>query len=217
MRNRLGILYKRIEIQIRHIIARLMIIPIIRDPSTATKQCHFLLGLDALGARKQASSRNTHILESGIITATVKRISHVVKSRIIGEIILEEFLRFRRPRCACDAEGRSIAIIDAVLVVRGGDHIEVEVEADLGSFGVGEGRDVKFGAEEAEFFGGDPDEADGVIDAVLCELDCDFQETDGAGAVVVDAGAFVDRVGVGGQDEDVVGVSACGLGDDVVS
>lgn len=64
----------------------------------------------------------------------------------------------------------------------------------------GEGGDVVGGAEEAEFFGRDPDEADGVVGAEVGELFGDLEEGDGAGAVVVDARPCADGVGMGCVD-----------------
>lgn len=74
--------------------------------------------------------------------------------------------------------------------VEGSKITHVKIESDLSPFSVGEGVDVEFGAQKTEFLSRDPDEADGVVDAELDELDGDFEETNGAGAVVVYARAL---------------------------
>ena len=191
MRNRLRILNKRVHIQIRYIVPRAMIILIIRNARLPTKQRHLLLSLDILCARKQPTSRDTRVQERTIVASAIERLGHILQARIVGEVILEQFL------CLCGAGGTgeieagAVTVVDAVVVVGGGDHVEVEVEADLGLFGVREGGDVEGGAQETKFLGRDPDEADGVVDAVFGELDGYLEYADTTGAIVVDAGALV--------------------------
>lgn len=49
---------------------------------------------------------------------------------------------------------------------RTSDHVEVEIETDLGCFLRGEVGSVVFAAEEAELFAGPPADAYGVVDFV---------------------------------------------------
>jgi hypothetical protein len=77
------------------------------------------------------------------------------------------------------------------------------------------GLDVVGGAEKAEFLARPPREADGVGGAVVGELDGGFEDADCAAAVVVDARASVDAIGVGSKLEDGVLVASDCLGDDI--
>ena len=180
MRNRLVILNKRLQVQIGHIIARLVVIAVIRHARLAAKQRLLFRRLNALGAREEPARGDAHVQEGSVIGAAAEFIGHIFEPGVVGEIILEELLRLRGAGGAREAEGGAVAVVDAVFVVGRGDHVEVEFQPDLGPFGVREGGDVECGAEEAEFFGGDPDEADGVVDAVFGELDGDFQDSDSA-------------------------------------
>jgi hypothetical protein len=72
-------------------------------------------------------------------------------------------------------------------------------------------------AEQAEFFSCPEAEADGVVDGVAGELLGDFEDADDAGAVVVDAWAGEDGVGMAADNEDGVFVAADGLGDNVLT
>lgn len=190
MRNRLRILNERVHIQVRHIIPHGVIIHIERHARLPTKQRLLLGRLNVLGARKQAAGGNAHILERAIVTPPAELLGHPLQAGLIGEVILEELLRFGGARGAGEVEGRAVAVVNAVLVIGGGDHIKVELEADLGLFGVREGGDVEFGAEETKLLSGYPDEANGVVDAVFGELEGDFEETDATGAVIVDTRAL---------------------------
>lgn len=180
MRNRLVILDERLQVQIGHIVARLVVIAVIRHARLTAKQRLFFRRLDALGAREEPAGRDPHVQERSIIGAAAEFIRHPFQSGVVGEIILEELLRLRGAGRAREAEGVAVAVVDAVFVVGRGDHVEVEFQPDLGPFGVREGGHVVGGAEEAEFLGGHPDEADGVVDAVFGELDGDFQDSDSA-------------------------------------
>ena len=203
MRNRLRILDKRVHVQIRYIVPRPMVILIIRNACLPAKQRHFLLCLDVLGAREQAASRNARVQERAIVTSPIERLGHILQARVVGEVILEQLLCLGGARGTGEVEAGAVAVVDAVVVIGGGNHVEVEVEADLGLLGVREGGDVEGGAEETEFLGCDPDEADGVVDAVFGKLDGYLEEADATGAVVVDAGALRGGILVGNSLEFV--------------
>lgn len=83
--------------------------------------------------------------------------------RILGEIILEELLDWAGTWRAGDVEGGSVAVVDGVDEVGGGDHIEVEVDGDFLELFWSSGCDVAGGAHKADFFSGPEAEADGVI------------------------------------------------------
>lgn len=191
MRNRLRILDERVHVQIGHIIPSSVVIHIVRHARLAAKQRLLLRRLDALGACEESPSCNPRICERGIVAPSVERVRHPLQAGVVGEVILEQLFRFGGAWGAGDVEGGAIAVVDAVLVVWGSDHVEVKIEPDLRLFGVGEGGNVEFGAKETEFLGGHPDKADGVIDAVFGELDGDFEQADAARAVIVNTRALV--------------------------
>lgn len=74
-----------------------------------------------------------------------------------------------------------------------------------------------FGSQKTEFFGAPEAEADGVLCGVLGELNSGLEDSNGAGAIVVDSGACKYGIGVSTDSEDLVLVAALGVGDDVVS
>lgn len=92
---------------------------------------------------------------------------------------------------------RPVAVKDTKVPAR--DHVEVEVGADFGELGGGEGRDVGFGAEEPVFFGAPPEESEFEGWAVVRGGGGEGEEEGGAAAVVVDAGAGLDGVEVGAE------------------
>ena len=143
MRNRLRILDERVKVQIRHVVPRPMIILIVRDARLPAKQGHLLRRLDTLGAREDAASRNARVQEWTIITSSIELLGHVLQARVIREVILEQFLCLGGAWGTGEVEAGAVAIVDAVLVIGGGNHVEVEIEADLGLFGVREGGDVE--------------------------------------------------------------------------
>lgn len=187
MRNSLVILNERIHIQIPHVIASLVIIAVIRHASFTSKQRYFFRRLVALSTGEESPGWYTSVLERCIIGAAIEFIRHPLESSIVGEIILEQLLRLCGAGRTSYAESVTVTVIDAVFVVGRGNHIEVEIEPDLGLFSIRKGGHVVCGAEKAKFFSGNPDEADSVVDAVFGELDSDFKDSNGAGAVVVNA------------------------------
>ena len=101
-------------------------------------------------------------------------------------------------------------------VVGGGDHVEVEVGADLERLLGGEALDEVGRAEKARLLSGPEAEGDGVLHVVLGECLGNVEDTDGAAAVVVDTGSSADGVGVGTEGELVVLVTTLAGGQDVV-
>jgi hypothetical protein len=180
----------------------------------APVQGSLCLGLDLLGAREQAARRDADVQEGPVVGAAVE-LGGLRGQALALKVLLEEGLCLGGSRGAAQVKGGPIAVVDGELVVGRGDHVEVEVQADLVEV-LGAGLvDVVFGAQQAKLLGGPPGETDGVGDLVLGELKGDLENTDSAGPVVVDARSCLDRVGMGTHEDDVIGVARLGLGDNV--
>lgn len=170
-----------------------MIARIVRYAGFATKAICLTLSLDLLGASEQPSSRDVVVDESLVIRAAVECCGDE-RCAALGVERLEQPLNGSRSRGSGHIEGRPVAVIDRVHVVRRANHVEVEVEPDLVELGAAEAVDVEGAAEEAELLCGPEAEADSVPHAVFGEVLCDMQDADCACAVVVDTWSFVDAI-----------------------
>jgi hypothetical protein len=199
--NSLGVDLKRVPCQVSDVITCLVVVHIVRNTSLATEELGLLLGLDDFGASEQTAGSDAAVKEASVITAATE----VGGDRVLaigGEELLKEDLSLSTARWAGLVESTSVAIVDAENVVGRSDHVEVEVQADLGSLFSGELIGVVIAAEQAELLSGPESETDGVVDGVTCKLFCDLEYAYDAGAVVVDARSVEDRVGVATDDQD---------------
>ena len=210
----LGVPLESVPREVSDVVARAMVVDVVRNTGLAAEELSLLLGLDDFSTGEEATRGNTEVEETSIITATAEIRWHRVKT-ILSEEVLEESLRLRAAGGAGHVEGAAVAVVDAQDVVGRGDHVEVEVQADLGGLFGGEVLGVVVGAEQAELLGGPEADADGVVDGVAGELFGDFEDADDAGAIVVDTGTREDGVGVAADDEDGVFVAADCFCDDV--
>lgn len=202
--------------EVSDVVARAMVVNVVRNTSLAAEELSLLLGLDDFSTGEETTRGNTEVEETSIITATAEVRGHRVKT-ILSEEVLEESLSLRAAGGAGLVESAAVAVVDAQDVVGRGDHVEVEVQADLGGLFGGEVLGVVVGAEQAELLGGPEADADGVVDGVAGELFGDFEDADDAGAVVVDTWAGLHGVGVAADDEDGVFIAADGLCDDILT
>lgn len=212
----LGVPLKSVPCEVGDIVARAMVVHVVRNTSLAAEELSLFLGLDDLSAGEETTRCNTKVEETSIITAAAE-ISRDGVETIGSEEVLEEHLSLAAAGGTGLVEGASIAVVDAQDVVRRGDHVEVEVQADLGGLFCGEVLGVVVRAEQAELLGGPEADADGVVNGVAGELLSNLEDTDDAGAVIVDAWAGLHGVGVAADDEDGVFVAADSLGDNVLT
>jgi hypothetical protein len=198
------------NVDITHIIAQLVVARIVPVASLATKHLGFLLGLDTLSTRSDAAGGDPGANETVVVAPAVEGDKSVVQTvRLVPvDVQIPQLL-------GSNGAGVVGGVVDLVGEVRGAHHVVVHEEADLLVFLRRQGSGVEVGADEAFFFGGPPGEAHAVVDVEGGEVGCDFEQGQGSGAVVVDAGAFRYAVGVGAEDDAVFGVAASGLGDDV--
>lgn len=121
----------------------------------------------------------------GIIRATVELSGHVSQALALKELLVVLLNDIRTSR-AGEVEGASVSVVDGELGVRGGNHVEVEVGADLGNLLLGavELLDVEVGAELAVLFGAPEAEADSVLDFEVGQGLGNGEDTNGTGAVV---------------------------------
>ncbi|TKW49502.1 hypothetical protein CTA1_1339 [Colletotrichum tanaceti] len=220
-----------VVVEVVDVVAGLVVVDVVGDAGLAAKEGGLGLGLDALGAREEPAGRDAVLDEGGVVGAPVELGGHVAAAPRLEEL-LKVLLDDVGARGAREAEGAAVAVVDGQDGVRAGNHVEVEVGADLGHLLVGavELLDVKVRAELAVLLGAPEPEADGVLGRELGEGLGDHEDTDGTGAVIaerereknhrvvdlLDTGSGKDGVGVASNHQDVVVVSATRLGDDVV-
>lgn len=174
-----------------------------------------LLGLDFVSTGGGSAGRNVGVKERTVVGTAVE-FGGVGRDAGADEVLLEELLDVIAAVRAGEAVGASVAVVDLVDVVGGGDHVEVEVGADLERLLGSEALDEVGRAEEAGFLAGPEAEGDGVLHVVLGECLCNVEDTDGTAAVVVDTRSGTDRVSVGTKSELVILVTALAGGQDVV-
>lgn len=212
---------ERLGAQVVDGVARLVVVWVERDAGLAAEERGLFHRLEFLGASEQPARGDPVLQECGVVGAAREDGGHRGHALVLEEV-LKVLLDRVRPRGPREVERAAVPVVDAQHVVGRGDHVEVEVGADLCDLGGGaperavDALEVVVGTEEPEFLGRPEAEADGVLDLVLGEGFGDGEDADGARAVVVDAGAGEDRVGVAAEDEDVGLVARFGLGDDVV-
>jgi hypothetical protein len=214
--NSLGVPLESVQSKVGDVVASLVVVDIVSNTNLATKEFELLLSLDDLSTSEQTTRSDTAVQETSVIAAAAEVGRDGVEA-VGGEEVLEEDFGFGTASGAGLVVGASVTVVDSEDVVGGGDHVEVEVQADCGGLFGGEVLGVVVAAEQAEFFSCPEAEADGVVDGVAGELLGDFEDADDAGSVVVDAGAGEDGVGMAADDEDGVFVAADGLGDNVLT
>ena len=214
--NSLGIPLESVQGQVGHVVAFQVVVDVVRDADLTAKELELLLRLDDFGTSEQTARSDSAVQETGVVAAAAEVRGDAVEV-VGGEEVFEEALCFGAAGGAGLVVSAAVAVVDSQDVVGRGDHVEVEVEADRGCFFGGQVLGVVVAAQQAEFFARPEAEADCVVDCVAGELLGDFEDTDDTGAVVVDAGAGEDGVGMSADDEDGVFVAADCFGDDVLA
>lgn len=212
----LSVPLESIPCEVADVVTCFVIVHVIGDTSLATEELSLFCGLDNLSTSEKTTRGNAKVEEASVIATAAEVGGHRVET-VGSEELLEEDLSLGTAGGAALVESASVTIVDAENVVGRSDHVEVEVQTDLGGLFSGEVLGVVVGAEQTELFGGPEGDANGVVDCVAGELLSNLEDTDDAGAVVVDTRAGLHRVGVTANDEDGVLVAADGLGDDVLT
>ena len=187
------------------------------DAGGSSEDGDLLGGLDVVGAGVETAAWDADVKEGTVVGAAVELGCLPWGTILVGVEVLEQLLGLGATGCAGDVESRSIAVVDSVHEVGRGNHVEVEIETNLGVLLGAERSNVGFGSEKSFLFGRPPGETDGVLDGKGSELEGDFEDTDSTGSVVVNSWASFDRVGVGTEVENVVWVSSLSLCYDVVA
>ncbi|GJD00535.1 hypothetical protein ColKHC_09360 [Colletotrichum higginsianum] len=196
-----------VVVEVVDVVADEVVVDVVGDAGLAAEERGLGLGLDALGAREEAAGRDAVLDEGGVVGAAVELGGHVAAALGLEEL-LKVLLDDVGARGAREVEGAAVAVVDGQDGVRAGDHVEVEVGADLGDLLVGavELLDVEVRPELAVLLGAPETEADGVLGGELGEGLGDHEDADGTGAIIAERRRW----------HDVVVVSATRLGDDVV-
>lgn len=212
--NGLGVLDLSLPSNVGDIVASSVVADIVSDAGLSAVGSSLLWGLDVLSTSEESTGGDTVLEERSVIGA----------SREIGwegldanrlEVVLEQLLGLGRSQWAGGSELGSVTVVDTVEVVWRSDHVEVQVDADLVELLLGGLLNEVGSSQKTLLFGGPPGEADGVVDLVLGQLLGDLEETDGAGAVIVDTWANLDGVRVATKVDDVVVVASFRLSNDV--
>jgi hypothetical protein len=153
--------------QVGDVVTCFVVVDIVRDTSLAAKELGLLLGFDDLGASEQTARSDAAVKEASVITAAAEVGGNGVLA-IGGEELLEEDLGLTGSRWAGLVECTSVTVVDTEDIVGRSDHVEVEVQANLGSLFSGEVLGVVVAAEQAELLSGPESETDGVVDGVAC-------------------------------------------------
>ena len=162
--------------------------------------------LGSTGAGEDTGGGNAELKEGDVVRGSAEG---AVLSRValLGEVVEEEL--------ATGLVGVGVGV-DGVGGSDGADHVVVVVELDGVGLSLGELSAVVVGADEAALLGTPPGEADLVLEAlVLLDGASQLEQSGAATAVIVDAGTLLNTVEVSTQDDDAVGVTLLGLGDDV--
>ena len=191
--NSLGVPLESIQRQVGDVVASLVVVDVVSNTNLAAEEFELLLSLDDFSTSEETARSDSTIEETGVIAAATEVRGDRVEA-VGREEVLEEDFRLSATGGTGLVVSASVAVVDSEDVVGGGDHVEVEVQADRGGLFGGEVLGVVVAAEQAEFLAGPEAEADGVVDRVAGELLGDFEDADDAGAVVVDAGAGEDGV-----------------------
>jgi hypothetical protein len=212
----LGVPLESVPGKVGDVIACLVVVNVKGNTGLAAEELSLFSSLDDLSTSEKTTRGDAKVEETSVV-ATPGEVSGDRVETVGREELLEEDLSLATASGTGLVESTSVTVVDAENVVGRGDHVEVEVQADLGGLFGGEVLGVVVRAEQTELLGGPEADADGVVDCVAGELLSNFEDTDDAGAVVVDTRAGLHRVGVTTNDEDGVLVAANSLCNDVLT
>ena len=183
-----GVDAESIEGQVGHVIANTVVVDIVSDTSLTAKELGILLALDFFGTGEETTTGDADVEEGTVVRATAE-FSGGAGQTITLIVLLEEGFDLGGSGGSSEVEGRAVTVVDHVGVVGGGDHIEVEVHADLGQFLVAEAGDVELTSQETVFLGGPEGESNGVVDVEVGERLGDNKVADDTRSIIVDTGA----------------------------
>jgi len=117
-------------VEIVNRVAGLVVVLIEDLASNTAPDLLLLLGLDLIGASSSTTSRDVGVKEWAVVRAAVE-LGGVGRNAGADEVLLVELLDLVAAVGTGEAVRASVTVVDLVDVVRGGDHVEVEVGADL--------------------------------------------------------------------------------------
>jgi hypothetical protein len=136
-RDSLSVPLESIQRQVSDVVASLVVVDIISNADLAAEEFELLLRLNDLSTGEQTARSDPAIEETGVVAAAAEVRGDRVEA-VGGEEVLEEDFRLRAAGWAGLVVGASVAVVDSEDVVGGGDHVEVEVQADRRRFFGGE-------------------------------------------------------------------------------
>jgi hypothetical protein len=144
-----GVDVESLHVDVLERVTLLMVVWIVPLSSLSTEHLGFSLSLDTLSTSEETSGSNSDVKEWAVIRAAGELSwDGLLANGLV--ILLEEILNLVGTGWASEVEAGSITIVDTEHVVRGGDHVEVEVEADLVLLSLWKVGNVVFGTDETE-------------------------------------------------------------------
>ena len=190
MGSSLGVLNPSADVAVLDGISSSVVVDVISDTNLSSEQSSLLSGLELLSSGEQSTDWDTGISKSLVIGSGSEGGWDVSELSIVGEVILEELLNWSGSWWAGKVEGASVSIVDGVDKVGGGNHVEVEVDGDLGKLLWGQAFDIGGGTEKSDFLSRPESEADGVLDGECGQLLSNLEETDDSRSIIVDTGTW---------------------------
>lgn len=168
-------------------VASLVVVDVVSNTSLTTELLGLLLGLELLSTSEETTRGNTVLDESSVVRATAELRRNGVETLGLEEL-LKVLLDGVGTSRAGQVEGITITVVDTVDVVGAGNHVEVEVGADLGDLGVGavDALHVGVRSKKTELLSTPETEANGILDAVLSESLGNVEDTNDTRAIVAE-------------------------------
>lgn len=229
--NSLGVDDESLPVQVVDIITNLVVVDIVSLASLAAEELGLRLSLLALGTGEETTSGNADLQERSVV-GTASEGSRG-RGRLLGlEEILELLLDGIGASRAGKVVGGSVTVVDEETVVGRGNHIVVEVEADLveglsasiGNPVLGSNKTellwINVSIRSIDIYERMPTssperEADSVLGRVLSEVLGNLELSNDTRAVIVDTRATSNRVRMSTELNNVVLVTATGGSENV--
>lgn len=197
-------------VDVAEIIAKLVVTRVIPITSLSAKHLLLFLGLDALRACGNATSRDAASDETIVVAAAIEGNESVVEALVLVPVNVQipQLLR----TCGIGSVG---GVVNLISKVGAAHHVVIHEQADLLVLFLGQDVHVVVRAQEALLLGGPPGEADAVVDLEVGQLGGDLKDGHAAGSIIVDTGSLSNTVTVTAKHNAVISISSNSLSNDV--
>lgn len=121
-----GVDQESLGIEVGKVVANQVVVPVVGDAGLTTIEDRLLGCLEHLSTSEETAGWDTDVEERTIVGAAAE-LGALEGDVVAPEVVLESLLGLCGTGGTGQVEARSVAVIDAVEVVGGGDHVEVEV------------------------------------------------------------------------------------------